>query len=66
MPRTPKIDLSAEPAAPLEQAESLEQLRALTVGVRIHVAFAAEPPGIGVDTADDLERVRRQLEARMR
>ena len=58
--------LSAEPAVPLEQAESLEQLRALAVGVRIHVALAAEPPGIGVDTADDLEHVRRLLEARMR
>ncbi len=51
--------LAAEPPAAVELAESLEQLRALAVGVRIHVAPAAEPPGMGVDTPEDLDRVRR-------
>jgi 3-deoxy-manno-octulosonate cytidylyltransferase (CMP-KDO synthetase) len=46
-----------------ELAESLEQLRALHSGHRIHVAQAVVDPGRGVDTAEDLERVRRLLEA---
>jgi 3-deoxy-manno-octulosonate cytidylyltransferase (CMP-KDO synthetase) len=47
----------------LENTENLEQLRALWHGVRIHVADALEAPPAGVDTAEDLERVRRLLEA---
>lgn len=47
----------------LETTESLEQLRALWHGVRIHVADALEAPPAGVDTLEDLERVRRLLEA---
>lgn len=47
----------------LEDAEALEQLRALWHGVRVHVADALVAPPTGVDTADDLERVRRLLEA---
>lgn len=47
----------------LERTESLEQLRALWHGVRIHVADAIEAPPVGVDTPQDLERVRRILEA---
>ncbi|WP_409526085.1 3-deoxy-manno-octulosonate cytidylyltransferase [Nitrincola sp. MINF-07-Sa-05] len=46
------------PPAPLEQTESLEQLRALWMGVRIHVAAADEAPPTGVDTPEDLERIR--------
>ncbi len=46
----------------LENVESLEQLRALWHGVRIHVADALEAPPAGVDTPEDLERVRRLLE----
>lgn len=46
----------------LEDTECLEQLRALWHGVRIHVADALEAPPAGVDTAEDLERVRRLLE----
>lgn len=45
----------------LETCESLEQLRALWHGVRIHVADALQAPPAGVDTPDDLERVRRLL-----
>jgi 3-deoxy-manno-octulosonate cytidylyltransferase (CMP-KDO synthetase) len=49
-----------EPAPP-EQAEALEQLRALWNGYRIAVHIASEAPPAGVDTAEDLERVRRLL-----
>jgi len=49
---------------PLEQIERLEQLRALSHGVRIHVAEALEPVPAGVDTPDDLARVRALLEPR--
>lgn len=45
--------------APLEVAESLEQLRALWHGHRIAVHLAAAAPAPGVDTPEDLERVRR-------
>lgn len=47
----------------LENTECLEQLRALWHGKRIHVADAIEAPPAGVDTAEDLERVRKQLGA---
>lgn len=46
----------------LEQVECLEQLRALWHGQRIHVADAMEVPPAGVDTPEDLERVRRLVE----
>lgn len=48
--------------SPLEQIESLEQLRVLWHGERIAVHVSAERPGPGVDTAEDLERVRRLIE----
>ena len=51
------------PASPLETAESLEQLRALWFGTRIHVADACESLPAGVDTAEDLARVRALLES---
>jgi len=44
--------------APLERIESLEQLRVLWHGERIAVHVAAHAPGPGVDTPEDLERVR--------
>ena len=44
--------------APLEKLESLEQLRALWHGERIAVHITANEPGLGVDTPEDLERVR--------
>lgn len=47
--------------SPLEQIESLEQLRAIWHGYRIHLSIAAEPPGIGVDTEEDLFLVRDML-----
>lgn len=45
--------------SPLESIESLEQLRALWHGHRIVVHRASQAPEAGVDTAADLQRVRR-------
>ncbi|WP_342321282.1 3-deoxy-manno-octulosonate cytidylyltransferase [Kosakonia sp. BYX6] len=47
--------------SPLEQIEMLEQLRVLWYGEKIHVAVASVVPGTGVDTPEDLERVRQEL-----
>jgi 3-deoxy-manno-octulosonate cytidylyltransferase (CMP-KDO synthetase) len=47
--------------SPLEQIEMLEQLRVLWYGEKIHVAVAEEVPGTGVDTPEDLERVRAEM-----
>src|SRR5690606_25804055 len=44
--------------SPLEHWEALEQLRALWHGYRIRVLELHEAPAAGVDTAQDLERVR--------
>lgn len=49
------------PPAEIEFLESLEQLRALYHGVKIHVDVAAVELPPGVDTAEDLERVRTLL-----
>ncbi len=49
-----------EPAPP-EQVEVLEQLRALWNGYRIAVHTAPEAPPAGVDTPEDLDRVRQLL-----
>ncbi len=51
--------------SPLEQAEQLEQLRALWYGERIHVAKASHRPGPGVDTADDLMIAEQLLQAKL-
>ena len=47
--------------APVEQLESLEQLRALWHGYRIAVHIAGAAPGPGVDTPEDLARVRQHF-----
>lgn len=49
-------------ASPLEQIESLEQLRVLWHGERIAVHVSEQRPGPGVDTPEDLERVRRLIQ----
>jgi len=49
------------PVSPLEQAESLEQLRALWHGFPIAVHLTATAPAAGVDTPEDLARVRRHF-----
>ncbi len=41
----------------IEQAEALEQLRALWHGYKIYVSVTDEPPGHGVDTKQDLQKV---------
>jgi 3-deoxy-manno-octulosonate cytidylyltransferase (CMP-KDO synthetase) len=48
-------------AAPLERIEALEQLRVMWHGERIAVHLSPTAPGAGVDTPEDLERVRRQI-----
>lgn len=48
--------------SPQEQLESLEQLRVLWHGGRIAVHVTPHAPGAGVDTPQDLERVRQALE----
>ena len=53
----------ALPVAPLETLEWLEQLRVLWHGERIAVHVSAERPGPGVDTPEDLARVRTLFEA---
>jgi 3-deoxy-manno-octulosonate cytidylyltransferase (CMP-KDO synthetase) len=49
--------------APTEVIEALEQLRALWHGHRIAVHLAASAPGPGVDTLQDLQRVRQLMAA---
>lgn len=51
---------SLEPA-PLERTEALEQLRVLWHGHRIAVYVTDHAPGTGVDTPEDLDRVRALL-----
>jgi len=52
------------PPSPLEAIESLEQLRVLWHGERIAVHIALQAPGPGVDTPEDLARVRALFEGR--
>lgn len=49
-------------ASPIESWEALEQLRVLWHGYRIAVLPIAEAPATGVDTPEDLERVRQVFE----
>ena len=49
------------PVSPLETIESLEQLRVLWHGERIAVHLSEHAAGIGVDTPEDLQRVRALL-----
>ncbi|MEY4096057.1 MAG: 3-deoxy-manno-octulosonate cytidylyltransferase, partial [Acidobacteriota bacterium] len=59
------LKLAAAPAAPLELEESLEQLRALALGIRIRVV-ATSHVAAGVDTPEDLETVRSLMMASSR
>jgi 3-deoxy-manno-octulosonate cytidylyltransferase (CMP-KDO synthetase) len=56
------LQLAQLPQTELEQAEALEQLRALEFGIRIK-AVETRHDTIGVDTPEDLERVRRLMAA---
>ena len=53
--------VSYTPSA-LEQIESLEQLRALWYGDKIHCAVAVAEPPVGIDTPEDLTRLLSSLE----
>lgn len=52
------------PVCELEQAEKLEQLRALWQGIQIKIAVADKVPGQGVDTPEDLKAVEAILKKR--
>ena len=56
------LKFTSWPQSAAEVAESLEQLRALERGVKIRVVEASAP-SIGVDTIEDLERVRALIES---
>ena len=56
--------LVASDPSPLELAEHLEQLRALSLGMTIRVGIPAVRPGAGVDTEDDLAAAARELARR--
>ena len=53
--------LSVLAPSELETIEKLEQLRALQAGMQIMIEVASTPPPGGVDTPEDLERVRAAL-----
>jgi 3-deoxy-manno-octulosonate cytidylyltransferase (CMP-KDO synthetase) len=55
------LRIASLPPSALEQAERLEQLRALENGMTIRTAVAIEPPGPGVDTEADLAAVESML-----
>jgi 3-deoxy-manno-octulosonate cytidylyltransferase (CMP-KDO synthetase) len=52
-------EITTLPASPLEQSESLEQLRWLENGFAIHL-LTAEQASPGIDTPEDLERARKR------
>jgi 3-deoxy-manno-octulosonate cytidylyltransferase (CMP-KDO synthetase) len=58
------LTFAALPQTPLEQAESLEQLRALEHGYRIRTV-STRYESIEVDTPEDLERVRQLMATRV-
>jgi 3-deoxy-manno-octulosonate cytidylyltransferase (CMP-KDO synthetase) len=61
--RATLLRLASLPPTPLEQAESLEQLRALEHGIRIRCVVSPHP-SLGVDTPEDLARAETLLARR--
>ena len=57
------LEFTKMPESRLEKTEMLEQLRALENGAKIRVVESSAR-SIGVDTEEDLEEVKRELEAR--
>ena len=57
------LRLVAKPVSPLEQAEKLEQLRALDNGIAIAVAVVNHD-SVGIDTPEDLKRIQASLRKR--
>lgn len=53
---------SVTPVCELEHSESLEQLRALYAGEKIYIEKACVPAGIGIDTQEDLHKIRLQFQ----
>lgn len=53
--------VAAEPAA-LEKCECLEQLRAMSLGLRIKVGTPISRPGPGIDTEEDLHRAEQLMQ----
>ena len=51
-----------EPQSIIETSESLEQLRALDMGIKIKV-LSVEKPTFGVDTPEDLEKIEKLLKS---
>ena len=58
------LEFTSWPQSPLEKVEALEQLRALAHGVNIKVVEACDA-STGVDTVEDLERVRELVATRI-
>lgn len=56
------IKMTEAPQSPLEQAESLEQLRALQMGLKIKT-FLTEDIPVGIDTKEDLEKFKKIVES---
>lgn len=59
------LQLTQLTPTPLEQLEKLEQLRVLEHGYRIKMVERTDDASIGVDTLEDLERVRSVLESQL-
>jgi 3-deoxy-manno-octulosonate cytidylyltransferase (CMP-KDO synthetase) len=59
------LQLASLPPTELERSEALEQLRALEHGIRIR-AVETNHDSIGVDTPEDLDRVRRLMAGALR
>lgn len=57
-------NIVAADQSPLEIAERLEQLRPMSLGMKIKVGVPAERPGPGVDTEEDLRAAERILSSR--
>ncbi len=56
--------MTTSPQTPLEIAESLEQLRALQMGMKIKTSVVDFVP-VGIDTKEDLEKFRQILESKL-